>query len=547
MTFKHEAYHINHLVYEDLISFLYQGIHHLTQESVLIWEYKKEFLTPSLIEELRNTLSKIASLNYDGFLPVLETVVYNGAWFVISPAPKEWVTLDIFLQQKPSAGQLWQFSSRLLEGVKQLEQIGLVCGTLSPSYIWVNGDGNILLSRVSIPLVILKSRWNQLSALDDAIFYPPEFFQRGEYTIQSDVYAFGVLLYGLFGKDWPYPPTHVIEKHHTALLSPPQPFVKRFSAIPEKIKALATICLSSDPSMRFASFEDMIYTYSRQKIVPIPIKKYSPIEQELKKTIRKTRKKKQMGYFRLIAAIILVCLCLFGIQEVYRHITSPTKNQIVPQLEGLSLQQAQAVLLQNHLYGKVVGYRFHARFPEGIVIGVRPEAGREVKENRMVELFLSKGEGQKRAPNLVGKFLSQVSYFLPESVTLNIVKQLYSPLHPKGLILSQFPSPNVLLDPHQRIDVVISQGYPLDILVKPGPHPYIILSITASVLEHWDPYMLDIIYETPDNRIVLLHRMLNAAENFRQEYPVLPGGHLSIYIDQKLVFDQPSLRNHASP
>ena len=537
-SFRHPDYILLELIYEDLVSFLHRGIHQPTQTPVVVWEYKKEYLTPALTQELSDNAIQLAAIHHPGLLGIRETVVYDGSFFVISDAPESWSTLEEYLTQSHPSGQLWQFSIRLLETLRVLEQHGVVCGSLAPSQVWVDGSGAIFFSRVSIPIAILKGQWDRLPVLDDAIFYPPEFLQRGEYTVRSDIYGFGVLMYGLCGKGWPYTRTHLVDKVQKELLQPPQPFVRRFSGLPDRIAALVQTCLAKEPALRFTGFEEMIYRYNQQKILPIPVSMESPIEHELKQSVSRDTRQKRSKWIRIALIIGIVLLAGVALREGYTRMMFKRESRMIPNVVGLTVEQAQSLLMQNNLEGQVVGFRVDPLLPEGIVVETRPSAGREVKETRLVQLIVSKGQGDRRVPNLVGKTLDQIASFLPETITVNVVQQQYSPIYPKGTILSQNPSSNSLLKPDQLIQLVVSAGYPMDVLIKQGPQDYMTISVAASVPEHWDPYLVDISYEEGSKRSVLLHKMLDTGESLQQEFPVKPGGHLLITIDQKVVVER---------
>ena len=74
----------------------------------------------------------------------------------------------------------------------------------------------------------------------------------------------------------------------------------------------------------------------------------------------------------------------------------------VPNLMGLTQEEAERIAKEYNLKSHNAGIRFHPNIEEGLVIETKPPAGRVVKENRVIRMYFSKGVGPILVPDLIG-------------------------------------------------------------------------------------------------------------------------------------------------
>lgn len=75
----------------------------------------------------------------------------------------------------------------------------------------------------------------------------------------------------------------------------------------------------------------------------------------------------------------------------------------VPALRGMTLDEAQKALDDNHLEQGDVVERFNERVAEGVVLSSDPAAGKELKRGATVDLVVSKGPKPIKVPDFTGK------------------------------------------------------------------------------------------------------------------------------------------------
>jgi Serine/threonine protein kinase len=226
-------------------------------------KYKEEYLSSALVRSLIQKCEQLMSLNDPTILTLIDYYYDGKNFYAIYDYPEKYVTLETFLKKQShwNVKVLWNISTQILSGLLKIEHEGLVYGNLNLSSILVSEDYKIKLTKVALPIEVMRTYWNDFQLIEDCIFYPPEFLKDQTYTTVSDVYSFGVLLYFLFSKSWPYQYVLKIQALKKELTKEPKPLKKNDDRIPNRLLGVVGQCLQHDPSARFQSFVSLIKTY----------------------------------------------------------------------------------------------------------------------------------------------------------------------------------------------------------------------------------------------------------------------------------------------
>ena len=229
-------YLIQQQVFEDLISFCYVGVTDYSNLPILFRKYKKEYLTSPLVRKLITISERLISVKHKHLLALID-YYYDGKYFyTIYEGVPSFERLEYFLKTSPTldVNQLWRFSTKILDVMVFLEKQNLVAGTLNLSNLLVVGQ-QIKLSRIIIPSEILKHYWKDFVVVEDSIFLAPEFIQYQRYSIRSDIYSYGVLLYLFFSQKWPYKYVLKLDQLKKEILKGPSLFEPVHSQIPDNL------------------------------------------------------------------------------------------------------------------------------------------------------------------------------------------------------------------------------------------------------------------------------------------------------------------------
>ncbi|MCU0641026.1 MAG: PASTA domain-containing protein [Candidatus Margulisbacteria bacterium] len=113
---------------------------------------------------------------------------------------------------------------------------------------------------------------------------------------------------------------------------------------------------------------------------------------------------------------------------------------VTPDVSGLPFAEAKARLEAIGLKAREAGQVYESRRAEGAVVSQRPEAGRQVKIGRVVNLMLSGGKRKVTVPNLVGRPLTQADEVLMAAeLRQGEIRFEQNASVPEGTIIAQDP------------------------------------------------------------------------------------------------------------
>lgn len=100
-------------------------------------------------------------------------------------------------------------------------------------------------------------------------------------------------------------------------------------------------------------------------------------------------KNNRFFWLNILGMLVLGAALLYGVLvglDIYTHHGESVK---VPELEGLSLDKAKALLEKSNLRYVVADSNYVKEMPEGCVLDIHPEGGESVKEGRVVYLTVN--------------------------------------------------------------------------------------------------------------------------------------------------------------
>jgi beta-lactam-binding protein with PASTA domain/serine/threonine protein kinase len=179
----------------------------------------------------------------------------------------------------------------------------------------------------------------------------------------------------------------------------------------------------------------------------------------------------------------------------------------VPRTKGLTEDQAQDALLDANLaFGKAIG-RWSETVPEGVVLRSDPPAGKTLRPDTVVDLYVSKGRQPLGVKDWTGKDADQATAALERKGFEVTTEEEYSDDVAEGDVISQDPSDGTLFR-GDEIELVVSLGP--ELVEVPGglrasgwEHARDVLEAAGFdvQIEHVDNYLgLGFVYDTdPDS------------------------------------------------
>ena len=140
----------------------------------------------------------------------------------------------------------------------------------------------------------------------------------------------------------------------------------------------------------------------------------------------------------------------------------------LPNVAGLSLQQASVIVESNDLVVGKLTYSHHPRIPGQHLIAQYPPAGVRTPTQQAVDLLVSQGPRPKGivVPTLTGMDLDEAARFLDRhTLTVAQVETRYQPGSRPNLVIAQTPPPGQHLTSGDGVSVVLNRQPP--VLDKP--------------------------------------------------------------------------------
>jgi serine/threonine-protein kinase len=167
-------------------------------------------------------------------------------------------------------------------------------------------------------------------------------------------------------------------------------------------------------------------------------------------------RKRAIKRFRVGAVIAL--LLMIAAAGVY--IAMP-KGKTVPDLRGLTLDEAREVLTRDGLEISDIHEVFHDVAPKGTVVDSEPRSGNGVREGTRIQLALSKGPELFGVPDVIGKSLDEAKNLMEDAgFTISAASEQYHDTIPAGGVISRDPGvPTAKRG--TAFQAVVSKGPPL--------------------------------------------------------------------------------------
>jgi len=156
-----------------------------------------------------------------------------------------------------------------------------------------------------------------------------------------------------------------------------------------------------------------------------------------------------------VLAMLIIPLSFYCFISMY---SSGVPEMTLPDMTGLASSEAISMMQTLNLVPRIVGGIYDKNVPDGRVASQRPEPGRKVKEGRVVNIILSKGERTVIVPNLVGRDFDGAKEYLSQlGLTIGSVSASIDNNTGDNIIVSQSLSPETEVRLHSPMDLIVNQ------------------------------------------------------------------------------------------
>ena len=367
----------------------------------------------------------------------------------------------------------------IANGLAHAHANNLVHCDIKPHNILMTSDGRAKIADFGIARAITESTMTYSGNVIGSVHYfSPEQAQGGLITPKSDVYSLGIVMYEMLTNRLPFTgenPVAIAMKHIEEEPISPSQFRQQ---IPPMLEAIVLRAMNKNPDLRLSSY-DMIQALSNveanlsveqmndpdaTQILPRAKTSILPPRRNIRQTaLNQNSKRKTTRKFFIQSKLFvfgLITFLFFGFGAgVFMELGKPwqTEEIPVPSVVGKQLLLARQILEDEKLRVNVAEV-YSSDVPAGEVVKQDPDPGRNVKLERLITIYVSKGGETIEMPDLVG---------LSKTAATERIQKLglqIGSLYEKnseaeaGTTLSQYPNVGTKINRGQTVDLTISLG-----------------------------------------------------------------------------------------
>ena len=400
---------------------------------------------------------------------------------------------------------------QILSAVESAHRIGIIHRDLKPQNILIDNYGKVKVTDFGISIAAMESATiTKTNTMIGSVHYiSPEQARGSIITKQSDIYSLGIILFELLTGKVPFEGQTAVSiavKHYRDNL----PSARKIN--PKVPQALENVILHATAKKLKDRYPDAETMARDLKTALLPVRKNEPKwevptedDAETKTLVipttesskrqpstgsRKTKKTKQQKKKRVYRRHPIAFLIgTLGVIVVITILLMSLKVQ-VPDLRGMSVREAQEVLLSNNLKLGKKRYEYSRSYLKGQTISSDPARETTVSRNSKVNIVISKGPLKTKFGSYIGQNFDQVRKKLKAKGVLVDKETTYSNKYPAGQIVSQSIDPSMKVSLYQL---------PVTFTVSEGVQTFKIRDLTGytqkSVIDYAQEHNITIIFE----------------------------------------------------
>ena len=320
-----------------------------------------------------------------------------------------------------------QIGSQIAQALSVAHKHDIIHRDIKPQNIMVQPDGNIKVMDFGIARAKNSHLTQDNSVLGTAHYVSPEQTQGKELGPTTDIYSLGIVMYESATGQVPFKGDDAISVALKQVNEQPMPPSQLNPNVDPSLEAIILKCMQKDPAARFQTADELnraLRDYLAGRLAAVagataamtsPIaagvtnklepgegatavspriqrdNRYRPqtateqaAEQEAERE-RKHSRNKKLGIFAAIALLAVIGAVVMAL------LNSGTKNYPVPNLSGLTKDQAiEAIEKDGHFQYKF-SEQYDSNVEAGYVVDQNPNQGREFPEGTVINFTVSKG------------------------------------------------------------------------------------------------------------------------------------------------------------
>lgn len=365
------------------------------------------------------------TLSHPNIVEIYDVGEYKGHRYIVM----EYVPGRTLKQVIRSRGSLEpdeaiDIEKQLVSAVSEAHHKGIIHRDIKPQNIIVKSDGSIKILDFGIAIAKGNIQVTQANNVMGSVHYlAPELAKGKPASVQSDIYALGIVLFEMLSGDVPFKADSAVQVALMQMRNE-MPSIRTINpSIPQSIENIITRATAKDPSKRYSSCVDMLDDLrtcfrrdriNERKLVLSPRQadreqgyNEENVDSSKDKVVKPAvaKKKNNNILLKVVVAILVLLASVGGVYGVIQSgIFDPKKDiAVVPDLLGRSITEAKDLCIEANLVLDTsnITYTLTDTTSKGQIIEADPVSGTEIEKGSRIKVTVSSGIAEV-ADNYIG-------------------------------------------------------------------------------------------------------------------------------------------------
>ena len=302
---------------------------------------------------------------------------------------------------------------QIVSAIAAAHQNRIIHRDIKPQNILIDREGNVKITDFGIAVALSDTSLTQTNTLLGSVHYlSPEQARGGMATIQTDIYALGIVLYELLTGRVPFDGESAVSIALKHFQEPLPPVVNPTAMVPQSLENIVLKATAKDPMNRYRSCYEMFqdlktcldstrlyekkfiptsFSGETKVLTPINTQKVKPIQTSREIPIVEMDEEKPVKKKRKWPWVLLLMISVIGIMA-FAFLHSSPKEVQVPDVTNLTEAAAKIKLADAKLSVTDIIQVQSDEIESGKVIETNPKAGSTVKEKSKITIKVSSGK-----------------------------------------------------------------------------------------------------------------------------------------------------------
>ncbi|MBU3189205.1 Stk1 family PASTA domain-containing Ser/Thr kinase [Clostridium bowmanii] len=489
-TILGSRYELLEKIGEGGMAIVYKAKCHLLNRYVAVKILKEEFSNNiDFMDKFKKEAASAASLSSNNIVNIYDVGHEKDINYIVMEYIKGKTLKQVILDNgSMDNNKVIDYGIQIAKALECAHKNNIIHRDIKPHNILVTEDGTVKVTDFGIAKASSSvTITNTSTVMGSAHYFSPEQAKASFVDFRTDIYSFGIVLYEMSTGRVPYDaesPVSVALKHIQEPVVPPKDINDN---IPENLNKLILKAIEKEPIKRYQTAKDMRldlqriqnnsgytiaaramdneYTRVMEAVNVDDYEKEEVTGKIAKKNNNKNINKKNKTKIIVSIAVVLLIVLATVLGLVYKNALFGNSGKVdvagkivVPKIIGLDKSDAKKVVEDEGLTFTEVAEE-NSTQPKGTVTVCFPEVGTEVKAKSEVRVRVSKGPETFTVPYVKGSDRNSAKTLIEGSgLVLGDVKEEFSDSIPSGIVISQDPSEESLVQKGDKVNLVISKG-----------------------------------------------------------------------------------------